>query len=240
MKNIAILTKKEFSDYFISTIAYIVISLFVVVIGVIFSKNVFVLGVANMRNTFNLIPLVLIFLIPALTMRSFAEERQNGTFELLLTSPISGVQILIAKFLANMLFLILLLIATLPIPIILNMIGNPNNGMIIAGYIGLLLLGSSYISIGQFISINNTNQITAFLITVMTIGVFYIIGLPSVLELISVNFRNIFMSISLKSHFDSVAKGVIDSRDILYYLSIWILLLYFTFQSILRIKKKGK
>jgi len=240
MKNIIVLAKKEFKDYFISTIAYIVVSLFVIVVGVIFSKDVFVLGVANMRNIFNLIPLVLVFLIPALTMRSFAEERQNGTFELLLTSPISHIQILIAKFLATMLFVIVLLISTLPIPIILNVIGNPNNGIIIAGYLGLLLLSASYISIGQFISINNTNQITAFLLSVMIIGLFYVIGLSNFLELLPIGFRDIFTSISLKSHFDSVSKGVIDSRDVLYYLSIWILLLYFTFQSILRIKKKGK
>jgi ABC-2 type transport system permease protein len=122
----------------------------------------------------------------------------------------------------------------------MNMLGNPDNGVIIAGYIGLSLLSATYIIIGQFISINTENQIVAFILSSVIIAFLYILGEPKFLEIVPTGLRVYFESLGLGAHFKSIARGVVDSRDVLYYLSIIIILFMFTYKSLKRILVKGK
>jgi ABC-2 type transport system permease protein len=239
IKKIFIVVQKELLDYFGSPTAYVVLSFFAITIGVVFVKDLFVNGLAEMRAVFTIAPIVMIFVIPALTMRSYAEEKQTGTYEILTTMPLNTIEILLAKFFSNFIFSLFLVLIITPIPLVLNIIGQPNNGQIFAGFLGITVLCASYIAIGQFISINTNNQVPAFLVTVAVIGILYVFGMKEFLELIPVRLQNVFDALSLKSHFDSVTKGVIDSRDVLYYFSIFVLMFYFTYKSILRIRKKG-
>jgi ABC-2 type transport system permease protein len=240
MKNILTITKKELKDYFISPIAYVVIAVFIAVCGIWFAKEVFSENRADMRNIFTFIPLLLIIAIPALTMRSWAEEKREGTLEIITTLPISKIELIIAKFVSTLAFTTLMIIATLPIPITLNVLGNPDNGIIIAGYIGLILLSATYIMIGQFVSINTQNQIVAFILASVLIAILYVIGEVNFLEVIPSALREYFQALGLGSHFRSIARGVIDTRDILYYFSIIIILFVFTYKSLDRIKRIGK
>ncbi|MFC1780387.1 ABC transporter permease [Patescibacteria group bacterium] len=240
MKNTVLVIKKELKDYFISPIAYVVIATFLVITGVIFAKDVFINNQANMRNFFEYIPLVLIIALPALTMRSWAEERKEGTLEIISTLPISNLNLIIAKFVSCLIFTLIALLLTLPIPLTLNILGNPDNGVIIAGYFGLALLSASYVAIGQFISINTKNQIVAFILSASLIALLYLFGEAQFLLFVPVSLRFLLEALGLGSHFRSIAKGVLDTRDILYYLSIIVFLFYFTYKSLLRIKSKGK
>jgi ABC-2 type transport system permease protein len=240
MRNTLLIIKKEIKDYFTSPIAYVVIAAFLVIVGVIFAKDVFLDKQASMRNVFEFIPQILIIVIPALTMRSWAEERKEGTLEVISTLPISNLNLIIAKFVSCLFFTSIAIILTAPIPLTLNLIGNPDNGIILAGYFALILLSASYIALGQFISINTKNQIVAFIVAASLIGTLYLFGEAQFLVFIPKSIRFIFEALGLGSHFRSIAKGVLDSRDILYYFSIIILLFYFTYRSLLRIKRIGK
>lgn len=240
MKNILVLTKKELKDYFISPIAYVVIAAFTVIVGILFTKDLFVENQASIQNFFKLVPPLLIIVIPALTMRSWAEEKKTGTLEIISTLPINKTEIIISKFISCLLFISFILFLTFPIPLTLNILGNPDNGVIIAGYIGLLLLSASYVVIGQFVSINTQNQIVAFILSATLIAVLYVFGEPTFLQFIPTSLRGYFEALGLGAHFRSIARGVLDSRDILYYLSIIIILLYFISKSYDRIKKTGK
>jgi ABC-2 type transport system permease protein len=173
-------------------------------------------------------------------MRSYSEELKEGTLELIATQPLSKLELIIAKFLSSFIFVLILLALTIPIPITINILGNPDNGVIIAGYIGLILLASSYIAIGQFISINTQNQIVAFIVSVVLIGILYLFGESQFLIYLPTFTRPFFESLGLGSHFRSIARGVIDSRDLLYYISIIIVMILFIYKSFQRIQKQGK
>ena len=239
MKSILILVKKELKDYFISPIAYIVIITFLLAVSIwfVFIKGLFVSNQADMRDIFIFITQIFIIVIPALTMRSWAEERKSQTLEILTTLPISSIELIISKFLSCLIFVILALILTFPIPLTLNILGNPDNGIIIAGYIGLIFLSASYIIIGQFVSINTNNQIVAFIASSVIILILYIFGEAQFLQYFPNSIRVIFESFGIGSHFASLAKGVIDTRDILYYLSLMLIFFYFIYKSFDKIKR---
>jgi len=239
MKSILILVKKELKDYFISPIAYIVIITFLLAVSIwfVFIKGLFVSNQADMRDIFIFITQIFIIVIPALTMRSWAEERKSQTLEILTTLPISSIELIISKFLSCLIFVILALILTFPIPLTLNILGNPDNGIIIAGYIGLIFLSASYIIIGQFVSINTNNQIVAFIASSVIILILYIFGEAQFLQYFPNSIRVIFESFGIGSHFLSIAKGVIDTRDILYYLSLILIFFYFIYKSFDKIKR---
>lgn len=240
MKNIVTLTKKELKDYFTSTIAYVVIAVFLIVTSILFIKDVFIDDQATMRKTFEFIPLILAIIIPALTMRSWAEEKKEGTIEIIRTLPIKKAELILGKFLATLLLVIFMLILLLPIPVMLNILGNPDNGVIAAGFLGLILLSATYILIGQFVSINSQNQIVSFIISTAIIAVLFIIGESRFLELVPVTLRTYFGAIGIGTHFESIAKGVIDTRDILYYFSTITIVFAFIYKSLNRIGKLGK
>lgn len=239
MKNILELTKKELKGYFTSAMAYIVIVSFLIISYIWFSKDVFVENQANMRNIFEFMPTFFIIIIPLLTMRSWAEERKDGTLEILKTLPFNAFELVISKFLSTLIFSIVMLLLLFPIPLVLNILGNPDNGVILAGFIGLIFLSATYISIGQFISINTKNQIISFIISAAIIGILYLVGEASFLQFVPNALRDYFFALGLGAHFRSIAKGVLDTRDVFYYLSIIILLITFIYKSLKRIGKQG-
>ena len=240
MKQTFNITKKELREYFSSPVAYIVIGVFALIVGVYFSRNVFVDNQANLRKLFEFIPLVWIVIIPALTMRSFAEEIKNGTLEVLMTLPVTKLQIIFGKFLSNLVVALFMLLSTLPAFITVNYLGNPDIGQTITAYIGLLLVASVYIIIGLAISLNSKNQIIAFIISSFLLAILYMVGEAEVLKIIPVKYHQIMEFVGLGAHFRSIARGVLDSRDILYYLSVMILSFMITLFSFNKIQNKGK
>lgn len=226
--------KKEFTSFFASPIAYLVIGVFLLINGLflwVFKDdfNVLNAGYADLTSFFNLAPWVFLFLIPAITMKSFADEFQNGTIEILKTLPISNWNIILGKYLAA---LALVFIAVLPTSIYIytiyelgNPVGNLDFGPIIGSYIGLLLLASTYAAIGIFTSTLSKNQIVAFILgLVITFLFFY--GFDALSTLLDDNY--IIRLIGIQEHYKSISRGVIDTRDIIYFLSITILFLTLT------------
>ncbi len=223
---------KEFRSYFQSTIAYIFITLFLVLTQWLFFQGFFVIGQATMRDFFALIPIVFLLFVPAATMRLWAEEKKLGTVELLLTLPVTDWQAVLGKFLAAWAFLAVTVLLTLPLTLTVVSLGNPDNGALVGGYLGSLLLGGAYIAIGLWASSLTQNQIVAFIVTVVLCFVLYIIGDPIVLSSIPKALAPFFAGLSLSAHFESIGRGVVDSRDILYYLSVIAFFLFLNVRSI--------
>ena len=220
MKNIYAIFKKEFRCYFNSPIAYIFITAFLVFSGWLFFRGFFLIGQATMRPFFSILPWEFLFFVPAVTMRLWAEEKKMGTMELLMTLPLNDSEIVIGKFLASFLFLTITVLLTFTFPLTLYYLGQPDLGPILGGYIGALLMGAAYLSIGLFISSLTENQIVAFILSVFTCFALFIIGEPIVLTALPSWLAGIFSFLGLGAHFQSIGRGVIDSRDIIYYLSV--------------------
>jgi ABC-2 type transport system permease protein len=181
---------------------------------------------------FNFHPWLYLFLIPAVSMRLWAEERKTGTIELLMTLPVTTAQAVIAKYLAAWAFTGIALLLTFPMWITVNFLGKPDNGVILASYVGSFLMAGGYLAIGACISASTKNQVIAFVLTLMACLVFILAGFPMVLELIS--FRgwtpqsvvDAVRSFSFLTHFNSITKGVIDVRDFLFFGSLIVLCLF--------------
>ncbi len=235
--------KREISAFFSSPIGYLVIAIFLVINGLFLwvfagDYNILDSGFADLAAFFELAPWVLLFLIPAVTMRTFSDEVKMGTLELLLTKPITLKNIVLGKYFGAVLLIIIALIPTLIYVFTINNLGNPvgnfDLGSTIGSYLGLLFLVLSYTSIGIFSSTLSSNQIVAFIIAVFICFLLYygFNGLDSLDLFGSDSFS--MASLGMKAHFDSVARGVLDTRDIVYFLSITILFLAFT---VLKLKK---
>ncbi len=220
------LFKKELKTYFILPIAYIFITTYIVVNFYLFFKSFFVVNQADMRQFFELQPIMLLFFIPALTMRLWAEEKKEGTFEYLMTLPSNEWNFILGKFFSSWVFMLIVIFFTLPLYITVSILGNPDHGVIIASYIGLILLSGSYISIGLFISSLTYNQIVSFILSVVVLFSLWIIGEKIVLYTVPSSIANILEYVGLGSHYDSLQRGVIDLRDIVYYLSVMVLFLF--------------
>ena len=226
MNNVYAVFKKEFRSYFNSPIAYIFITAFLVFSGWLFFRGFFLIGQATMRPFFSILPWEFLFFVPAVTMRLWAEEKKLGTMELLMTLPLKDGEIVIGKFLAAFLFLAITVLLTFTFPLTLYYLGSPDLGPILGGYIGALLMGAAYLSIGLFISSLTENQIVAFILSVFACFGLFIIGEPIVLTALPGWLAGIFSFLGLGAHFQSIGRGVIDSRDIIYYLSIIIFFLF--------------
>lgn len=221
-KNINIiysLFKKELMSYFNSPIAYIIIAVFLVVGNWLFFSSFFVIGQADMRPYFQLLPWIFLFLAPALTMRLWSEEKRSGTIEFLLTLPVTTRQVVIAKFLGALFFTFISLVLTLTLPTTVAFLGNMDIGPVIGGYLGALFLAGSYISLGLFMSGLTKNQIVAFVLGLAGCFVFFIVGADFVLAEAPSWAVPTMRFLGLGSHFFDIGKGVIDSKDIIYYLS---------------------
>lgn len=221
MKLIWIIAKRELRSYFDSIIAYLMIIIFLGLSGYftwLSDSNIFFYGQADLQVFFGISYWTLFFFIPAITMRSLAEEKHSGTIELLSTKAITDWQIVSGKFLATFMLISIALASTLPYYITINMLGNVDHGAMIGGYFGLLLLSAMYISIGIFASSLSENQIVAFLLA-LVIGFFFHI----LFQMLSASSTGITGSIlnylSARTHYDSLSRGVIDTRDIIYFAS---------------------
>lgn len=220
MSAVVSIARKEFRSYFQSTIAYIFITLFLVLSQWIYFSGFYVMNQATLRDFFDLVPLVFLFFVPAVTMRMWAEEQKLGTAEILLTFPVRERDAVLGKFLASFTFVSLSILLTIPLAITVAALGDPDNGAMIGGYLGCLLLGGAYIAIGLWVSSMTQNQIVAFLISLILCFLLYIAGSGLVLGSVPRWLVPFFANLSLGYHFDSITRGVIDSRDIIYYLSI--------------------
>ena len=226
MRGVLHIIRKEFRGYFISPIAYIVISIFLILTGWFFFSTFFLYGQAEMRGFFSLLPVIFSFIIPAVTMRLFSEEFNTGSYELILTMPVSSLDIIIGKFAAAAAFITVMLVPTLLYSICISFIGDLDWGPVTGGYLGAVLLGAAFSAIGLFASSLTHNQIIAF-ITGMTMC-FILTLLDKILFFLPEATLNLFQFLSADYHFQNISKGIIDSRDIVYFLSVCFVMLYST------------
>lgn len=233
--------RKELHAFFSSLIGYMVIAVFLVSVGLfmwVFSEtSVLDYNFATMDQLFSIAPLVFLFLIPSITMRSFAEEKARGTIEFLYTKPLSDQEVLGGKFLANFTLVVFALIPTLvyyySVYLLGSPVGNLDTGAIIGSYIGLFFLGASFVAIGMFASSLTSNQITAFILGAFLCFFFhwafsYVAQMP----VFSSGLDLFLQKIGINYHYSSISKGLIDTRDILYFLSVIFVFLYATYVSI--------
>ncbi|HEX7510817.1 MAG TPA: ABC transporter permease subunit [Chitinivibrionales bacterium] len=220
MQNVMSIFKREFKAYFLSPIAYIFITVYLIATTFLFFQGFFIVDQADMRGYFGILPWIFLFFIPAITMRSWAEEKKMKTLELLLTWPISDVEVVIGKFLSSFSLLVIVLLLSLTIPISIALIGHPDVGQIVGQYIGSLLMGAAYLAIGLWVSSLTENQIVAFILGVVFTFILFIIGHLFITMVLPSALVPLFTYIGLNSHFESIGRGVIDSRDIIYYLSV--------------------
>ncbi|MBU1684455.1 ABC transporter permease subunit [Patescibacteria group bacterium] len=217
LKTIYILFKKELMSYFNSPIAYIFIGVFLIVGNWLFFNYFFLIGQASMRNYFAILPWIFLFLSPAITMRLWAEEKKSGTIEFLLTLPITDWQAVLSKFFGALVFMFIALLLSITLPITVAILGNVDLGPIIGSYLGALFLGGSYLALGLFISSLTKNQIIAFILSLAACFGAFIIGADFVLAQAPQFVAPLMKFLGLGSHFYNIAKGVIDSKDIIYY-----------------------
>jgi len=225
-KTIYILFKKELMTYFNSPIAYIFIGVFLVVGNWMFFNYFFLIDQINMRQFFSILPWMFLFLSPAITMRLWAEEKKSGTIEFLLTLPITNWQVVLAKFFSSLAFLFISLLLTITLPITLAILGDLDMGPVIGSYLGSLFLGGSYLALGMFISSLTKNQIIAFVLGLVACFIFFIIGADFVLASAPRVFAPVMKFLGLSSHFYNIAKGVIDTKDVIYYSSFIFIFLW--------------
>ena len=226
MVNTWIIFKREFAAYFMTPIAYVFLAIFVFLSGIFafYLGNFFPRGQADLQAFFLFHPWLYLFLIPALAMRLWAEERRGGTIELLLTLPITMTQAVMGKFFAAWGFSAVALFLTFPVWVTVNYLGSPDNGIILAAYFGSLLMAGAFLAIGACISAMTKNQVIAFVVSAVVCLGFVLSGFPLVLEFFSVWAPEVVVetisSFSFLTHFNAISKGVIDARDLVYFLSL--------------------
>lgn len=235
MGTIAATFKKEFRAYFNSPIAYIFITVFLVLSNTLFMIKFFEVNLADMRGYFSLLPWIFLGFIPAVTMRLWAEEKKLGTMELLMTFPVRDRDVVLGKYLASLLFLIITVLLSFTIPLTISLLGDPDGGPIWGSYLGTILMGAAYLAIGLFISSLTENQIVAFIIGVATCLFFFLIGEPFIITEInqfSTALVPFFEYLGLGTHFNDISRGVIYLHDIIYYLSVIVFFLYLNVRSL--------
>ena len=233
--NINIIFKKELQSYFNSPMAYIFLVVFAIVTGYFFTNTFFLFNQSNMRALFNIVPLVYLFFIPAITMGLIAREKNIGTMEVISTLPIKDVEFVVGKFLSALSLIALGLAFTLIHFITLVNVGtNIDYGAVFTGYLGLLMLGSVYASVGTFASSVTDNQVIAFIISVFIVLVFFL--MDKMLYFMPVSIAGLIQYISVDYHLSNISRGVIDSRNIIYFASL-IGFFLFTTVRVLEIRK---
>ena len=223
MKKVLPIFRREIFAYFYSPMAYIVIAVFLLINGWIFTSEMFLANDSSLRSLFGFTPFVFLFFVPAITMRLLSEEHKSGTIELLFTMPISDLEIVLGKYLAGLGLLVASLLFTLPYALTIIILGEPDIGMMITGYLGLVLMGASYVAVGTFASTISGNQVISFIIAFLIIFVLWLID--KFLMLIPPGLVGFFQYLSIDYHFENIGRGVIDSRDIVYYLSMIVFML---------------
>jgi ABC-type transport system involved in multi-copper enzyme maturation permease subunit len=223
MRDIGVIFRREMGAYFNSPIAYIFIIVFLVLTCGFYANGFFLAGVADMRDFFDSLPLFLIFFIPAITMRLWAEEQRLRTYELLMTLPMRPLSIVLGKYFASLAFFAIALACTLTIPLSLAWLGSPDPGAILCGYIGSLLLGALYLAIGIFVSGLFRDQIAAFVLTLLACFFFFLIGTQFIAAAIDgwIPGLGSFLQegFGLTTHFDGIQRGVIGVNNVVFFLS---------------------
>jgi ABC-2 type transport system permease protein len=232
MRNVMIILKREFASYFATPLALVFIVIFLIFAGVFafYIGGFYERGQSDLAPFFSYHPWLYLFLIPALSMRLWAEERKSGSIELLMTLPVTPWQTVLGKYLAAWCFAGVALALTFPIWITVNYLGDPDNGAILAGYIGSLLMAGGFLAIGSCLSAATRNQVIAFIVTVVACFVFLLSGFSLVLNAFQgwapQPVIDAVASLSFLTHFGSIAKGVIDIRDLLYFatvIAVWLI-----------------
>lgn len=224
MQQVLYIFRKEFGSYFISPVAYIVISIFLLVTGWFFFTTFFLLDQANLRNFFSMLPVIFAFVVPAVTMRLFSEELNVGSYETLLTLPVRYGEVVVGKFLAAVAFIGAMLVPTLAYPLTVSLLGQLDWGPVVGGYIGALMLAAAYAAIGLFASSLTRNQIVAFIIAMAIC--FTLTLMERMLFFLPESLLGVMSYIGTNPHFQNISKGVIDTRDIVYFLSVSFIGLY--------------
>ena len=232
MANVWIIYKRELSAYFGTPIAYVFLAIFVFLSGIFafYVGNFFERGQADLQAFFQFHPWLYLFLIPALSMRLWAEERRAGTIELLFTLPVTMTEVMLGKFLAAWKFTAIALSLTFPLWITVNYLGDPDNGVILAGYLGSLLMAGAFLAIGSCISALTRNQVIAFVVSGVVCLGFVLSGFPLVLDFVGAIAPAIVVdavrSFSFLTHFQAIGKGVLDAGDVIYFASLIVFWLF--------------
>ena len=231
MRNVLVISRKELRIFFDSPIAYIFIIAFLAFSNWLFFRSFFIAGQISMRDYFFFLPWIFLVFIPAVTMRLWAEEKKIGTIEVLMTLPLKNHEVVLGKFLACFSFLLIALALSFSLPLTLFFLGDVDFGPIIGGYLGTCFLGGAYLAIGLFVSNLTENQIVAFIIAVLLSFALFIIGEDIVLATLPSSLVPTFSFLGLGKHFVSLQRGVIDSRDLIYYISVIGFFLFLNTQS---------
>lgn len=224
--NIKAIAKRELASYFTSPVAYVFLVIFLLLTGFFTFTvgNFFERGEANLASFFTWHPWLYLVLVPAIGMRVWSEERRSGTMELLLTMPVNPWEAILAKFLASWIFLAIALALTFPVVLTVNLLGDPDNGQIVAGYLGSILLSGAYLALTCMTSAMTRNQVIAFILSVVLCLFLILAGFNPVTDMLtrwaSPAVVEVVAAFSVLTHYDSFQKGVVDLRDLVYFLSL--------------------
>ena len=213
-----VISRREIRTYFNSPVAYIVVPVFVIITGYLFFTQLFLEKQADMRGFFNIMPLLFMFMIPAITMRLLADEKSSGTLELLITMPVRDWEVVFGKFLAAMALLCTAIGLTLVFAITVKSLGPLDRGPAIGGYLGLVLMGGAYVAIGVMASALTRNSIVSFIVAFAISFALYLLG--RLTQFLPQSLQALVAFLSIDGHFDNIGRGVVDSRDVIYYLSV--------------------
>jgi gliding motility-associated transport system permease protein len=234
MRNVGIIMRRELASYFATPLAYVYILIFLMLANAFtfYLGGFYERGQADLGAFFGFIPFLYLFLIPAIAMKLWAEERKTGSIELLMTQPVTLWDAVLGKFLAAWLFTGIALALTFPLWLTVNYLGKPDNGAILAAYLGSFLLAGGFLAVGSCMSALTRNQVVAFILGVVACFLFVMAGFPLVIDVFRtwapVSLVDAIASLSFLTHFQSIAKGVIDLRDLLYFAMLIGLFLYAT------------
>jgi ABC-2 type transport system permease protein len=229
LRAVGTIFRREFGAYFNSTIAYVFLLAFLLIPNGLFMFFYQAERQLSMRQYFGLLPFVFLFFVPAITMRLWSEERRGGSIEVLLTLPVRVSEAVLGKFLAAYAFLVIALAATLTIPITMTMFGALDWGPIVGAYIGAILMGGLFLALGSYISSLSTNQIVAFIVAVSLSFLFILFGIQFVSRFLFrlwAPLEPVLGYLSVLAHFGNIARGVVDTSDLVYYLSFMFLFLF--------------
>ena len=213
-----VISRREIRTYFNSPVAYIVVTVFTIITGYLFFTQLFIEKQAELRGLFAIMPLLFMFVAPAITMRLLADEKSTGTLELLITMPIRDWEVVLGKFLAAMALLCVTLGLTVVFAITVRTLGPLDRGPAIGGYLGMVLMGGAYVAIGVMTSAFTRNSIVAFIAAFAISFSLYLIGRLG--QFAPESLRGLFAFLSIDSHFENISRGIVDSRDVIYYFSV--------------------
>jgi len=228
MDKVLLLARREISGYFVSPIAYVAMALFLVISGFFFALSDFRPGApAAMRSIFDIMMIILVFVLPIVTMRSLSEEQKSGTIETLLTAPVTDVQVVLAKFLGSWIFFLAVLAPTMIYVVLLALFAEPEVGPIASGYLGLALLGALYVAVGLFASSLTRNQIIAAVVGFVILLVLAMVG-PWLGALAPPPWRDIIQNASIRVHYLDFTQGVVDVVHVIYFVAVTMYALFLT------------